>query len=880
MRSICGNQSIAHHSDALVSSDVFVKLSQHTSTEISDFTVFTIVFMTFYFHFQSLKHHFSHIVLNTQAYASIPLAKYSQNTISQKTMEAKTFNISLLKLFETLFNDQPLQPQVNFIFSFLIAITITTFFLFVTAPIWPKEAGPENIFFLSFILFLSSFGLFKFIINIETPSLIWIILLSLASSIYAVVRTSKCDENRVCLYHPNGSPDNFSEFDYTWILIALAIFFVHKSIFIFYIFKNGTEFLLPLRSFGILSFILFYFSMILTTFLSSPEIRNNQLIPCTSKGAFVGQFIYWPFFLMFIFYIDRGTYVFQNETNNTFISIEVFTFVASLLFFFVPIYTIYNWQNNPDTSITRRTCTLKQPTITIDTESSRCCDKQHITTHSRIFDVHLHTLGENNHELDPTELVFKLKDESGTVVATQENGKIKIVTQNPDLSTDTSVYLFINNTVGNNQIEMSAGLAAFPSGSTTQRYTLEVQYMSASFFSMFSRFTQSQKLSQVFEFVNTNAPNEDNSIHTTFIESLVQCTGNETATNIILYNRSGESDDTQGTLSNPLVIYGTHNMTGVLWGGLWGAVFGGAITFLVIGFLKRKIPPPTGEKPKEASRTLGFIIGGPIEKLMGFIFGFLSGSIAGYINEQILSEKKKKKVFFEYIDQNNYPVARVDGNENNIQIDKSNFEWLKCTESQITDGNECTQDSTEETPDITYNPPKHCNTLAQCEIDFTQKNNKNEKGIYQLAIQFNTHTKEIYFKREKSPNPIFFTQDSIYFWILFMIFFILLFLIILYISYFTKTSENFTKRTSELLYKVVSSRKKKTRDVRSHEGTPSKLMRRHDRAHTTTSLVDSARKSLVDRATKMFSRVTRSNAPAVPAPAAAPAAAGGIENKR
>lgn len=127
--------------------------------------------------------------------------------------------------------------------------------------------------------------------------------------------------------------------------------------------------------------------MIVTTLYSSPETKHSQNTPCTSKGSFVGQLIYWPLFLIVVFYIERGSYSKQN--SNT----AIVTYLLSTLFFVVPISTIIGWERNRDTAISRMTCSLRQPTISLDRPDSRCCKTQKISSSSlRTFDVHFNDL--------------------------------------------------------------------------------------------------------------------------------------------------------------------------------------------------------------------------------------------------------------------------------------------------------------------------------------------------------------------------------------------------------------------------------------------------------------------------------------------------------
>ena len=286
MVSICGdNYASTLSSDDLASSDVFVKLSQYTSVEMSDFTVFVIVFLSYYLHLHSLKYHVSEMILGSQSYANIPMATHSQSNVVELLQQSKTFDVSLVKFFPSL-------------------------------------------------------G------NLYLPALLWIVLLSLAFAVYAVVKTSKCQPDKVCL----EAAGDLLDFDYTWVSFALGLFILHKFVFGFLLLKNSifrtSKWDRKIRGISFILFIMFYIFMILTTFKSSPETKHHEDIPCTSKGSFVGQLIYWPLFLIIVFYIERGSYILGDGSTTLNLVVAVSTFILSTLLFMVPMITIGTWQSD------------------------------------------------------------------------------------------------------------------------------------------------------------------------------------------------------------------------------------------------------------------------------------------------------------------------------------------------------------------------------------------------------------------------------------------------------------------------------------------------------------------------------------------------------
>ena len=197
MVSICGqeNSNSVLNSDDLASSDVFVKLSQYTSVEMSNFTVFVIVFLSYYLHFQSLKSHVSEIL-------------------------GSTTDISLNNVISSISDTK---PKYRFALKLLVPITLAVVLgIGIIVPTWTllqPQLGYEEMLALVCVIFVVSLFLSKLLMSVKTPSLKWIILvlMSLAISVYAVVKTSTCNPDRVCLYKPEGEGDNFLDFDWIWI---------------------------------------------------------------------------------------------------------------------------------------------------------------------------------------------------------------------------------------------------------------------------------------------------------------------------------------------------------------------------------------------------------------------------------------------------------------------------------------------------------------------------------------------------------------------------------------------------------------------------------------------------------------------------------------
>lgn len=371
MVSICGKNN-SKSSYELSSSDVFVKLSEHTSTEMSDFTVFVVVFLSMYLHLQSLKYYVAEMILGSRSVflSTGSISAHSPNDVLQKLDQSKTFDFSLVKLVQSFVsNDEPADIlPIKKVISGLIALGVAVTFLVLASPHWPRGMGGENFAILAIILLVASFGVSMLLVSVETPALPWIIFVSLVIATYAVVRTSKCNEDRACLEKPDGESDNFLDFDYKWLVVAISLFALKKILFIILFLRRYDSIAdKTIRGLGFVLFLVFYIFMILTTFISSPETKQNQYVPCTLKGSFVGQLIYWPLFLIIIFYIERGSYNTLDESgevNKMKWFSSVISFVLSFLMFLVPLVTILEWQGNPQN---KNACTVRQPEISLDT---------------------------------------------------------------------------------------------------------------------------------------------------------------------------------------------------------------------------------------------------------------------------------------------------------------------------------------------------------------------------------------------------------------------------------------------------------------------------------------------------------------------------------
>ena len=343
MVSICAQENPNYDSYDLASSDVFVKLAQHTSVEMSNFTVFVLVFLSYYLHLQSLKYHVSEMILGSQSIVQDSLAARSTSNVATKLQQSETFDISLAKIYKTLTNEEKLLktklfgilkdpvPTFKIVIPLLIAAVIFIVFLSLTLPVWPYQLGYENLTMIGIITLVASFASSFFVLTVETPALLWIVLVSLGFAVYAVVKTSNCYANEVCLYKPGGYGDNFLDFNPQWINFALVVFVIQKFVFCILLYRHVPFRIL--RGISFVLFLLFYVFMIVTTFQSSPETKHHQYTPCTSKGAFVGQLIYWPLFLIIVFYIERGSYTFRDEISGRAFLMAIFTYVLSALFF-------------------------------------------------------------------------------------------------------------------------------------------------------------------------------------------------------------------------------------------------------------------------------------------------------------------------------------------------------------------------------------------------------------------------------------------------------------------------------------------------------------------------------------------------------------------
>ena len=730
MVSICGQDSNSVlNSDDLASSDVLVKLSQYTSVEMSNFTVFVIVFLSYYLHFQSLKSHVSEI-----------LGPTTVNNVISNIPDKKSHYRFALKL--------------------LVPITLAVVLgIGVIVPTWTllqPQLGYEEMLALVCVIFVVSLFLSKLLMSVKTPGLKWIILvlMSLAISVYAVVKTSTCNPDRVCLYKPEGESDNFLDFDWIWIGIALSIFVVHKICMLVLSFKFE-EYNTPLsRVFSLIMFSLFYAFMIFTTFLSSPETKHHQYTPCTSKGSFVGQLIYWPLFLIIVFYTERGAYDIGRSPLW-----KLLLLVFSTLLFVVPIATIYHFQRDPATAISRRTCTLQRPTITLDTPQSRCCTVQKLSQTPRIFDVHL-----DNLNLNVSDITFTLFEENDD----RSLGSPIIIDDNPDII-ELQKGPKPEKGLSDNQIEMKAGTGFI---GDKANYVLQLTVNNSDSLQFYQNFT-STSFRQRFEFVKTNQNIEEDEKDDI---DIVGCTGKNTPVNIKLNGRGGPS--------NPIVFKGKHENIGATRGALWGFTFSASFFSLILAFYNASRPRLAGR-----SKAMGAFIGIVYATIFYGGFGAAAGAAAGAINESRLKQKRLIDIDFKYIDQYGYPVARVQADDDDkdvgVPVGTPTFSNSALELDKL---------------DIDYTPPSHCNYMANYKIDFSEYNNIGDKS-YKLEIDYGQgstiNNKTIYFKQEQAADPIFGSDSGLY-WGLYLVFlftFNFLWLIIQY--YFSDGDTTILKGVTE-----------------------------------------------------------------------------------
>lgn len=920
MTSICAQENnIKYDSNDLASSDVFVKLSQHTSVEMSDFTVFVLVFLSYFLHLQSLKYHVSEMILGSKSIIQDTVAAHSISNVATKLQQSGTFDISLAKIYTTLVSEENEKlksglygptlfnkiPTFKLAIPLLIAIVIFIVFLSLTAPVWPSQLGGDNLVIIGLLTSVASLALSYFVLTVETPALLWIILVSVAFATYAVVKTSNCDPNKVCLYKPGGYGDDFLDFNYLWIGLAVGMFFIQKVMFsiLLYIHWPSSGIL---RGFSFVFFLLFYVFMIVTTFHSSPETKHHQYTPCTSKGAFVGQLMYWPLFLVIVFYIERGSYTFRDEiTGSRFRQFfpAIVTFVLSTLLFLVPILTILGWEGNRDTTISRKTCSLRQPTISLDTPDSRCCKTQKISSSSlRTFDVHF-----NNLSNEPTDIVgsnVTMSFELLKIVNGNEEPKTITESSSPLgewalqlVRGDTSgVPISNGETLGQFQIALKAGTQAFDGSETEADYILRITFQDQSRLSFYQRFS-SITHDQSFTFLRTdrveryslpdempdgnpmplgtftvrddgvvinaynrplmsdgNPMDENHTIRndnfildtagnpvksegqnlqvvrgtaevinqdTTETEKVVGCTGRNEPRNINLRGDLARNEFTPGSGVNPITFTGRHSNTGAGMGTLWGFIVGTALASTYLAFTNAAKEDPSTRK---SFGVAGFMTGIAFGSIYGGLVGAPAGLFSGLAVEGIRATNKPRKMRFEYLDANNYPVARVEADDTAVEEDTAgllekvpltnthiNPIWKECDEpdqeatSSVANTKTCTS---LQTPPLTYTPPDHCKYIADINIDFTKYPDLDNEKIYQLTINANTNINtndqsHIHFKQKPDNDPIFGPEWYIY-WMLFIVF--LLFLTFVYqagLLLFGK-EQIFSKRlqnTTKFMYK-------------------------------------------------------------------------------
>jgi len=798
--SICAQNNPSYDSNDLASSDVFVKLSQHTSVEMSDFTVFVLVFLSYYLHLQSLKYHVSEMILGSQSIVKDSLAAQSTSNVATKLQQSETFDISLSKLYKTLVSDENSKsglggttlfeniPTFKLAIPFLIALMIFIVFLSLTAPVWPSQLGGENLVIIGIIAGLASLALSYFVLTVETPALLWIILVSTAFAMYAVVKTSTCDPNKVCLYKPEGYGDNFLDFNYLWISLAVATFAVQKFLFSILLFR-----LKPfkiLRGVSFLFFLIFYVFMIVTTLQSSPETKHHQYTPCTSKGSFVGQLIYWPLFLIIVFYIERGSYTFVDKVDMRTFGAAILTYIISTLLFLVPILTIAGWEGNRDTAISRKTCSLRQPTISLDTPDSRCCKTQKISSSSlRTFDVHF------NHQQDVEGSNVSMRFELVRLENDVEVESRRIVeTDNPIGAYALQIVrgpgkIPNGESLGASQIAMKAGTLAFDGQETEANYILRITFQDQSYLSFYQRFS-SINHDQHFKFLRTDAPPTtmpDGSAMPKE-EDAVGCTGRNAPEGINLRANLEKNQLTPGSEINPIEFTGRHSNTGPGMGAWWGFVVGSSIAGAYLGLTNATKENP--DKSKEYFGVAGLLTGLLSGAVYGGVVGAPSGAISGAIVEWRLQGMKAKTTRFEYLDANNRRVARVEADDAAVEADSTlekvplndthtDAIWTQCRKSNqgatssVANEYECEES---QTPPITYTPPGHCKYLADFNIDFSKYPDTTKKTSIAHRLKFNANTgleKKVYihFKQKTADDPIGGPEWYIY-WFIFFIFLI------------------------------------------------------------------------------------------------------------
>jgi hypothetical protein len=793
MVSICGRNN-SKSSYELASSDVFVKLSEHTSTEMSDFTVFVVVFLSIYLHLQSLKYYVAEMILGSRYIFLNPgsISSQSPGDVIQKLDQSKTFNFSLVKLVQSLVSNDNDKlehiEKIKWLISGSIAVAVMVTFLVLLRPRgrdgigeddgggWPVGLGVENLVILSLILALVSFGLSMFVVSVETPALPWIIFVSLAISTYAVIRTSKCNENRACLYKPDGESDNFLDFDYKFLVIALSCFVLKKILFSILFFKrrdSTTD--KVIRGLGFLMFIVFYIFMILTTFISSPETKQNQFVPCTLKGSFVGQLIYWPLFLIIIFYVERGSYNTPDdesrggEVNMVKWVLSVASFLLSSLLFLVPLITILEWQGNSQNKNARNTCTtlstVRQPDITLDKPGDRCCSTQKISTESyTTFDVHWNYLNEQQTPDMDDNVTFALYKNGEEVSANQGVGGIMYT--DDDTSRTNADLIIIKGTSttfskgeslkNENQIAMRVGDHVFAQGTpgeseTQLNYELEITVNGYN--PLFPSVSHRQKL-KFLKLSRTSLDDND----PTDTEKVAGCTGRNKPAGINFRN-----------IDSPILFQTRHPHTGAGPGALAGFISATALLALILPFANTRRALTTG-----SSAPAGFVSGLLGAAVYGGIAGAPAGALAGFINELIVVGLKTRELKFYFVDAKKHPIARVKENDgddvglNRVPLnDNISQEWKSCKNDKTT----CNQQLDSNGIEISYTEPMHCDYLASFKLNFSNYIDDTETKYYQLS--FNTDTSgadksNIYFQKEPAESTII-GAHARWYWIILVI---------------------------------------------------------------------------------------------------------------
>jgi hypothetical protein len=335
-----------------------------------------------------------------------------------------------------------------------------------------------------------------------------------------------------------------------------------------------------------------------------------------------------------------------------------------------------------------------------------------------------------------------------------------------------------------------------------------------------------------------------NSENTSETEDVVGCTGRNTPVGINLRGDLARNEFTPGSGVNPITFTGRHSNTGAGMGTLWGFYVGTALASTYLGFTNAAKEDPNDPKRKRFG-VAGFMTGIAFGPIYGGLVGALAGLISGLIVEGIRATNKPRKMRFEYLDANNYPVARVEADDTAIEEDTAgllekvplnkthiNPIWKECNEpdqeatSSVANNKTC---NISQTPTLTYTPPDHCKYIAVINIDFTKypdfpidnDNPNNNEKHYQLTINTNTNTNtnnqsHIHFKQKPDNDPIFGSEWYIY-WILFIVSLIVVTFIFQTILCVSGKSEYLTTKLqgeTQKLYGVTSAIANKTKKLR------------------------------------------------------------------